>query len=161
MRRFYFTFYHSGIIYSALQNTSILSENLKILTEGNNPDTNIGVDSFQLVYYLEKIALFSVSALYHNEEVSLISGQDENRRSKPRQPFIADVDLIIDADTLKAMTVDISASGIRIDMALPLRVTMRFVEDGQLLDRKAQLARVQKTPDDGMTYGFEFIEESD
>ena len=91
----------------------------------------------------------------------MISGQEQNRRRSPRQPFIADVDLIIDADTLKAMTVDISASGIRIDMALPLRVTMRFVEDGQLLDRKAQLARVHKTPDDGMTYGFEFIEESD
>jgi hypothetical protein len=91
----------------------------------------------------------------------LISGQEQNRRSAPRQPFIADVDLIIDADTLKAMTVDISATGIRIDMAQPLRVTMRFVEDGQLLDRKAQLARVHKTPDDGMTYGFVFIEESD
>jgi len=91
----------------------------------------------------------------------LISGQEQNRRRAPRQPFIADVDLIIDAETLKAMTVDISATGVRIDMALPLRVTMRFVEDGQLLDRKAQLARVQKTPDDGMTYGFEFIEEND
>ena len=91
----------------------------------------------------------------------MISGKDSNRRQAQRQPFIADVDLIIDADTLKAMTVDISASGIRIDMAAPLRVTMRFVEDGQLLDRRALLARVQKTPDDGMTYGFEFIEESD
>ncbi len=91
----------------------------------------------------------------------MISGQEPNRRGAPRHPLIADVDLVIDADTLEAMTVDISATGVRIDMAAPLRVTMRFVENGQLQDRMAQLARVQKTPDNGMSYGFEFIDNSD
>ena len=88
----------------------------------------------------------------------MISGQEQDRRRAPRHPFIADVDLIIDADTLKTMTVDVSATGVRIDMAAPLRVRMRFVENGQLKDRRARLARVTKTPDDGMSYGFEFID---
>lgn len=89
------------------------------------------------------------------------SGQKPERRSAPRGPFIADVNLIIDADTLKAMTVDISSTGVRIDMAAPLKLSMRFVEKGQLRDRKARLARVLKTPDGGMTYGFEFIDDTE
>ena len=82
----------------------------------------------------------------------------KNRRKAGRDPFIADVDLMIDARTLKAMTVDLSETGVRIDMSGPLRVIMRFVDNGQLKDRKAQLARIRKTPDGGMTYGFEFLD---
>jgi len=91
----------------------------------------------------------------------MISGREPERRSTPRNAFIVDVDLVIEAETLKAMTVDISATGVRIDVASPLTVAMRFVEDGQLKDRKAQLARVQKIPDNRTTYGFEFIEEGE
>jgi len=104
------------------------------------------------------IDLLFVSSLNLSEEVYVISGQEQDRRRATREPFIVDVDLIIDADTLKAMTVDISATGVRVDMAAPLRVIVRFVENGQLKDRKARLARVAKTPDNGMTYGFEFID---
>jgi predicted naringenin-chalcone synthase len=93
---------------------------------------------------------------YQGRQV-VISGKEPDRRRAEREPFIADVDLILDAETLEAMTVDISSTGVRIDMSTPLTVNMRFVAHGQLQDRKARLVRIHKTPDDGMTYGFEFI----
>lgn len=87
----------------------------------------------------------------------MIAGKDPSGRHADRTPFITDVDLVIGAEVIQAMTADISETGIRVDMSTPLEVRIRLLVDGKLVDRKAQLARTVKTPDGGMTYGFEFI----
>jgi len=91
-------------------------------------------------------------------EVFVISGREQDRRRAPRKPLLADVKLVLDASVIEAMTVDVSSTGVRIDMARPLTVSMRFVAGGQLQDRKAQLAWSRRTPDGGMTYGFEYVD---
>ncbi|HAZ13937.1 MAG: hypothetical protein A2Z86_07640 [Candidatus Glassbacteria bacterium GWA2_58_10] len=89
----------------------------------------------------------------------VISGKEPSGRRSSRIPLIADVDLIVDSKVLRAMTVDISDTGVRIDMRHPFEVSIRFVVDGELQDRRAQLVRATKTPDDCMSYGFEYVPE--
>lgn len=86
----------------------------------------------------------------------MIAGKNPSGRRSEREPFITDVDLVVGAEVIQAMTVDLSETGLRIDMDHPLKVRIRFLVDGQLVDRTAQLARAEKTPDGGMTYGIEF-----
>lgn len=91
----------------------------------------------------------------------MISGKEPSGRRSSRIPFIADVDLVVDSRVLGAMTVDISDTGVRIDMRHPFEVIIRFVVDGELQDRRAQLVRALKTPDDCMAYGFEYVEDDE
>lgn len=84
---------------------------------------------------------------------------NSSARRSEREPFIADVDLVVGAEVIQAMTVDLSETGLRIDMDHPLKVRIRFLIDGKLVDRTAQFARAEKTPDGGMTYGIEFTPE--
>lgn len=91
----------------------------------------------------------------------MISGKEPSGRRSGRIPLIADVDLVLDANILKAMTVDISDTGVRIDMREPLEVSIRFVVDGELQDRRVQLARAMRTPDGCMAYGFEYVLEDE
>jgi PilZ domain len=87
---------------------------------------------------------------------------DINNRRAKRVSLLADVDLEINAEIIDAMVVDVSDTGVRIDTCPPLIVNLRFVIDGKLQDRKAQLAWCRKTPEGCMTYGFECIDgESD
>jgi len=86
----------------------------------------------------------------------VIAGKNPSGRRSEREPFITDVDLVVGAEVIQAMTVDLSDTGLRIDMDRPLNVRIRFLVDGVLVDRKAQFARAEKTPDGGMTYGIEF-----
>ena len=91
----------------------------------------------------------------------MIAGKNPSGRQAERDPFITDVDLMVGAEVIQAMTADISETGVRVDMGAPLKVRIRFLIEGKLVDRKAQLARTMKTPDGGMTYGFEFISDDE
>ena len=82
-----------------------------------------------------------------------------NGQRAKRVPFLADVELDINADIITAMVTNISDTGIRIDTSPPLIASMRFGLDSQLQDRKAQLVWVKKTIDGCMSYGFEFLPE--
>jgi PilZ domain len=92
----------------------------------------------------------------------MINIDDINKRRAKRVAILADVDLEINAEIIDAMVVDVSDTGVRIDTCPPLIVNLRFVIDGKLQDRKAQLAWCRKTPEDCMTYGLKYIDaESD
>ena len=84
-----------------------------------------------------------------------------NRRDSARMLLLADVDLEVDAEVITAMTVDISETGVKIETWPPLIVTLRFVADGKLQDRKAQLVWSNKTPEGGMSYGFNYLPDSE
>jgi len=84
-----------------------------------------------------------------------------NRRDSEREPLLADVDLEVDAEVITAMTVDISETGVKIETWPPLIATLRFVADGKLQDRKAQLVWSKKTPEGGMSYGFNYLPDNE
>ena len=84
-----------------------------------------------------------------------------DRRRAERVPLLADVDLDVGAAVITAMTVDISETGVQIETRPPLIVTLRFVADGKLQDRKAQLVWCKQTPEGGMSYGFDYLPDNE
>ncbi|HUU30420.1 MAG TPA: PilZ domain-containing protein [archaeon] len=87
--------------------------------------------------------------------------QGLNKRRAKREFILKDVEFYVTEDIIAAMTVDVSKTGVRIDMGRPITVRMWFEHGDQLLDRKAQLAWSSKTPDGGMSYGFEYLPDGD
>ena len=83
--------------------------------------------------------------------------KESESREASRKPYHSDVEMEVNADFIAAITVDVSESGVRVDMGRPLKVRIKFNLGDQLMDRTAQLVWSRKTPDDGMTLGFEYL----
>jgi len=86
---------------------------------------------------------------------------DMQKRGSERVPLLADVDLEVDSKIITAMTVDVSDTGVRIDTWPPLKISLRFVVDGELQDRAAQLVWCKPTPEGGMSYGLKYISDTE
>ena len=86
---------------------------------------------------------------------------DTQKRQAQRVPLLADVDLEIDSKIITAMTVDVSETGVRIDTLPALKISLRFVVDGELQDRTAQLVWCRPTPEGGMSYGLKYISDTE
>ena len=83
-----------------------------------------------------------------------------SRRQHQRIPFDAKVEFFVDADIVAAETEDISASGVRITSAKPVKAFLRVTEaDGTTKEYQAEMVWARRDLGKGMTFGLEFIEE--
>lgn len=86
----------------------------------------------------------------------------ENRRKEERAPLPVEADLsfIVDEAEMEVKDVDISSSGIGFTTEQPLGIKVRIKYDnGQNLNRTAQLVWTKKEETGEMRYGFRFVEE--
>lgn len=86
---------------------------------------------------------------------------DQNRRSAERKAVILPIEFVVEDDLIKATSVDISETGIRIDTEEPMCLYLRFKLDGEVKNFRARFAWARKTEEDNMTYGLEFLETPD
>ena len=84
----------------------------------------------------------------------------EKRRAE-RKPLSTEVQFYVDADIIKASSVDISDSGIRMTTHTPIRIRMRYEMDGRQHERVAELVWARRNADGNMDYGLQYLEDAD
>ena len=83
----------------------------------------------------------------------------KDKRRAARRLIETSVEFYVDADKLRSTSVNLSASGVRLNTDRPLEICLRMPVEGELLEKRARLVWSRKEPGGGMTYGFEFIED--
>ena len=73
-----------------------------------------------------------------------------------RKPVRTDVEFYAGDAIMKAISVNVSESGLCFDMDEPIKICLRMEVNDQLINREAQIVWAKKKPDGGVTYGFEF-----
>jgi len=84
-------------------------------------------------------------------------GLRQNRAE--RRALASAVKFEVNGEVMEGATVNISETGLRIDTAEPLDVTLRFVEDNQQQKYRLQLVWAAKKEEGGMTYGLSFLDD--
>lgn len=82
---------------------------------------------------------------------------NENRRAE-RIPLITDVEFHTLKDLIDAVSVDVSETGIKLETKEPMKIKMRFKNNGILVEKLAKIVWARTTEDKGGVYGFEFYE---
>lgn len=72
------------------------------------------------------------------------------------------VEFIVDADVIRAESINLSDTGIAFETDAPIRVWMRFGEEQDLIpgDQQAELVWAKREPEGKTTYGLQFVENS-
>jgi c-di-GMP-binding flagellar brake protein YcgR len=83
--------------------------------------------------------------------------QDSDRRRFSRVPLEKQVEFYIDEDILTARTADLSATGMRITAEEPIKIFLRTLIDGKLIEREARIVWARMDQAGGIEYGFEYI----
>ena len=82
--------------------------------------------------------------------------KSQEKRRAERAFVCIEMDLSLDVDTIKALSVDVSESGVRQDIEEPIKFWLRMEVDDKSVVREAQIVWAKKKPTGGMTYGFEY-----
>lgn len=82
------------------------------------------------------------------------------RRRSPRVALTAGVEFIVDADVIRATSVDVSENGICFRSDNPIAIRMRFERDGKRVEKNARLVWARRV-EAGMEYGYEFTEDAE
>ncbi len=77
-----------------------------------------------------------------------------------RSPVRTDVEFYVGDAIMKAISVNISESGLCFDMTEPIKICLRMEVNGQLINREAQIVWAEKKRDGAVIYGFEFTSRS-
>ena len=73
-----------------------------------------------------------------------------------RSPVRTDVEFYVGDAIMKAISVNVSETGLCFDMDEPIKICLRMEANDQLINREAQIVWAKKKSDGGVTYGFEF-----
>jgi len=88
--------------------------------------------------------------------------QNQSRRRSSRVEIQSQVEFFVDADIVPAETIDISEGGLQITTLGPVKTTLRVTEkNGKVMEYQAEMVWARRNPDDKMTFGLKFIDESD
>jgi len=79
-----------------------------------------------------------------------------NRRQAERKAHCTQMDLCLGDDTIKAVSVDVSDTGVRLDMEEPLKIWLRMEVNGDAVVREAKIVWAKGKPGGGVSYGFEY-----
>jgi hypothetical protein len=77
-----------------------------------------------------------------------------------RSPVRTDVEFYVGDAIMKAISINVSESGLCFDMDEPIKICLRMEVNNQLINREAQIVWAKKKSDGGVTYGFEFTPNS-
>ena len=83
---------------------------------------------------------------------------DDQIRAAIRKKLHTGVEFYVDADIIKADSIDLSETGIKFETNEPIKIRMRVdVGDGEYQENQAELVWAQKDEDGYTTYGLHFI----
>ena len=91
----------------------------------------------------------------------MTADKNSERRRADRMSACTDMDLCMSDDTIKASSVNVSDTGVCLDVEEPLKFWLRMEVDGDTVVREAQIAWAKKKPKGGMSYGFAFTPDSE
>ncbi len=83
------------------------------------------------------------------------------RRGAERRPITTEVEFYVDADIVEASSIDLSKTGVQLSTDRPIRIRLRMDVDGKATDHQAELVWARRSADGDMSYGFEFLEDTD
>lgn len=84
--------------------------------------------------------------------------KEGSKRTAERVQVSRDIEFFVDADIIKAESVDLSKSGIRMVTSKPIQIRMRMYEQAGYEEYVAELVWATRS-DGSMVYGFEFTED--
>jgi len=84
-----------------------------------------------------------------------------DHRRDLRQRVQCPGEFYIDADIFKAQSMDVSESGIRLQLQKPVQIVMRLQVGASELDRLANLVWARRNSDGKMEYGLEYLPDID
>ena len=87
--------------------------------------------------------------------------KSQERRRAERASVCTEMDLSLDVDTIKALSVNVSESGVQLDIEEPLKFWLRLEVDGKSVVREAQIVWAKKKQSGGMSYGFEYTPDTE
>ncbi len=85
----------------------------------------------------------------------MVNVNDE--RKELRADLTTKVEFSLDPEVIRAFTVDVSRSGVRLETETPIKIRLRFAEDVVPEDHIAQLVWAQESESGHMEYGFKYI----
>ncbi|MCP4131168.1 MAG: PilZ domain-containing protein [bacterium] len=85
------------------------------------------------------------------------SDKEKERRRAKRHQLQTDVEFFVDADIIKARSINISDGGIQFETETPITIFMRMEVDGKMREYEAQLVWATRKPDGSMAYGFKYL----
>lgn len=75
-----------------------------------------------------------------------------------REPLDADIEFIGDFDVVSARGIDVSPGGVCFEVDESLAFEMRYTANGEVQTHRAHLAWLQRLPQGGYRFGFEFVD---
>ena len=84
-----------------------------------------------------------------------------DERKELRADLTTEIEFRVDADVLKASTIDVSESGLRLETVRPIRIALRYKEDVITKIYNAQLVWARETDGGYMEYGFKYVDDDD
>ena len=82
---------------------------------------------------------------------------DKERRRAKRHQLQTDVEFFVDADIIKAKSINISGGGIQFETETPITIFMKMELDGKMREYEAQLVWARQKPDGSVAYGFKYL----
>ncbi len=82
-----------------------------------------------------------------------------NRRHEEREPFTTEAEIYLESSVFRARLVDVSDGGVRFAVPKAINVHVRFKIGEKRISRNAQLIWCGRNTEDGLDYGFTFIQE--
>lgn len=83
---------------------------------------------------------------------------DDKIRAAMRKKLYTEVEFYVDADIIKANSIDVSDTGIKFETDDPIKVRMRVdMGNGEFDEHEAELVWAQKDADGLTTYGLHYI----
>lgn len=91
-----------------------------------------------------------------------MSTDTDNMRKDERLSDSRRIEFFVDADIVRAESVDKSLTGLRMNTKVPIQVSMRVYKDNDnSVDYQATLCWAGREDDGSMSYGLEFVDEPD
>ena len=91
----------------------------------------------------------------------MTADKNSERRRADRVSVCTDMDLCMSDDTIKASSVNVSDTGVCLDVEEPLKFWLRMEVDGDTVVREAQIVWAKKKQEEGMSYGFRFTSDKE
>lgn len=83
-----------------------------------------------------------------------------DERIAPRKDISTPVEFVVEANSFSARSIDISASGMRLQSFSPLPFVVRIKMADGVEERRATLVWAKQRDDGVMNYGLQFIEDN-
>lgn len=89
------------------------------------------------------------------------TGINDSRRQEVRSAVQMKMDLCIGDETIQATSVNVSDSGVQLEVREPIKFWIRMEADGEAVVKGAQIVWASRKDDSSMSYGFEYTDDNE